>query len=92
MTVQKQILTLIRSLQEKHGFACLFVSHDLGAVEQVADRVLVMDDGRIVEQGTRDDIFDRAGHPVTRRLLGAMPALQPEGDGFRLMRRQFAGA
>jgi peptide/nickel transport system ATP-binding protein len=91
MTVQKQILTLIRSLQEKHGFACLFVSHDLGAVEQVADRVLVMDDGRIVEEGTRDDIFDRARHPVTQRLLGAMPALEPEGEGFRLMRRQFAG-
>ena len=91
MTVQKQILMLIRSLQEKHGFACLFVSHDLGAVEQVADRVLVMDDGRIVEEGTRDEIFDRARHPVTQRLLGAMPALHPEGDGFRLMRRRFAG-
>jgi peptide/nickel transport system ATP-binding protein len=90
MTVQKQILTLIRGLQEKHGFACLFVSHDLGAVEQVADRVLVMDDGRIVEEGARDDIFDRARHPVTRRLLGAMPALEPEGEGFRLIRRQFA--
>jgi peptide/nickel transport system ATP-binding protein len=89
MTVQKQILTLIRSLQEKHGFACLFVSHDLGAVEQVADRVLVMDDGRIVEEGARDDIFDRARHPVTRRLLGAMPALEPEGNGFRLIRRRF---
>jgi peptide/nickel transport system ATP-binding protein len=92
MTVQKQILTLIRSLQERHGFACLFVSHDLGAVEQVADRVLVMDEGRIVEEGARDEIFDRACHPVTRRLLGAMPALAPEGDGFRLTRRQFSGA
>jgi peptide/nickel transport system ATP-binding protein len=90
MTVQKQILTLIRLLQEKHGFACLFVSHDLGAVEQVADRVLVMDDGRIVEEGARDEIFDRARHAVTRRLLGAMPALEPEGEGFRLIRRSFA--
>jgi peptide/nickel transport system ATP-binding protein len=90
MTVQKQILTLIRALQEKHGFACLFVSHDLGAVEQVADRVLVMDEGRIVEEGARDEIFDRARHPVTRRLLGAMPALEPEGEGFRLIRRSFA--
>src|SRR5262249_37653467 len=90
MTVQKQILTLIRSLQEKHGFACLFVSHDLGAVDQVADRVLVMHDGRTVEEGPRDEIFDRARHPVTRRLLGAMPALEPQGDGFKLMRRSFA--
>jgi peptide/nickel transport system ATP-binding protein len=90
MTVQKQILTLIRSLQEAHGFACLFVSHDLGAVEQVADRVLVMDQGLIVEDGPRDQVFDDARHPVTRCLLGAMPALQPEGSGFRLLRRQFA--
>jgi len=92
MTVQKQILALIRALQDKHGFACLFVSHDLGAVEQVADRVLVMDEGRIVEGGSRDDVFDRSSHPVTRRLLGAMPALQPEGNGFRLLRREFVQA
>jgi len=92
MTVQKQILSLIRALQDKHGFACLFVSHDLGAVEQVADRVLVMDDGLIVEHGPRDQVFDHARHPVTRRLLVAMPALQPEGNGFRLLRRQFAQA
>jgi peptide/nickel transport system ATP-binding protein len=92
MTVQRQILLLIRALQDKHGFACLFVSHDLGAVEQVADRVLVMDDGVVVEGGARDDVFDRAQHPVTRRLLSAMPALQPEGSGFRLQRRAPAAA
>ena len=90
MTVQKQILALIRALQDKLGFACLFVSHDLGAVEQVADRVLVMEDGLVVEHGPRDRVFDGARHPVTRRLLGAMPALLPEGNGFRLLRRQFA--
>jgi peptide/nickel transport system ATP-binding protein len=63
-------------------------------LEQVAGRVLVMDGGRIVEEGSRGDIFvfNRARQPVTQRLLGAMPALEPEGDGFRLMRRQFAGA
>ncbi|TIL44388.1 MAG: ABC transporter ATP-binding protein [Mesorhizobium sp.] len=71
MTVQKQILLLIRSLQERHGFACLFVSHDLGAVEQVADRVAVMQDGRIVEIGDRDDVFDRPRHAYTRALLDA---------------------
>jgi peptide/nickel transport system ATP-binding protein len=91
MTVQRQILLLIRALQDKHGFACLFVSHDLGAVEQVADRVLVMDDGVVVEGGPRDHVFDRAQHAVTRRLLSAMPALEPEGSGFRLQRRA-AGA
>ncbi|TIP60192.1 MAG: ABC transporter ATP-binding protein [Mesorhizobium sp.] len=71
MTVQKQILLLIRSLQERYGFACLFVSHDLGAVEQVADRVAVMQDGRIVEIGDRDDVFDRPRHAYTRALLDA---------------------
>ncbi|WP_187970491.1 ABC transporter ATP-binding protein [Aquibium microcysteis] len=71
MTVQKQILLLIRSLQARYGFACLFVSHDLGAVEQVADRVAVMEDGRIVELGDRDAVFDAPAHPYTRRLLDA---------------------
>jgi peptide/nickel transport system ATP-binding protein len=82
MTVQKQILLLIRSLQERYGFACLFVSHDLGAVEQVADRVAVMENGRIVEVGDRDDIFDRPQHEYTRRLL----------DAAMLLDRRFAGA
>ncbi|QDC00726.1 ABC transporter ATP-binding protein [Mesorhizobium sp. 8] len=82
MTVQKQILELLRGLQERYGFACLFVSHDLGAVEQVADRVAVMENGRIVEQGSRDDIFDRPQHPYTKRLLAAA----------MLLDRTFAGS
>ncbi|WP_081397318.1 ATP-binding cassette domain-containing protein, partial [Agrobacterium tumefaciens] len=80
MTVQKQILRLIRDLQERHGFACLFVSHDLGAVEQVADRVAVMENGKIVETGDRDDIFDRPQHPYTRRLLDAAMLLDRKFD------------
>ncbi|WP_458095202.1 ABC transporter ATP-binding protein [Roseomonas sp. WA12] len=75
MTVQKQILGLIRRLQAERGFACLFISHDLGAVAEVADRVLVMENGRIVEQGTRDAIFDAPQHPYTRALLDATPRL-----------------
>ncbi|MCW5711072.1 ABC transporter ATP-binding protein [Shinella sp.] len=82
MTVQKQILKLFRDLQARYGFACLFVSHDLGAVEQVADRVAVMENGRIVETGTRDDVFDRPQHAYTRRLL----------DAAMLLDRTFAGA
>ncbi|MGQ3295708.1 MAG: ATP-binding cassette domain-containing protein, partial [Shinella sp.] len=82
MTVQKQILKLFRDLQARYGFACLFVSHDLGAVEQVADRVAVMENGRIVEIGTRDEIFDSPRHAYTRRLL----------DAAMLLDRTFAGA
>ncbi|MBI0435873.1 ABC transporter ATP-binding protein [Roseomonas sp. KE0001] len=77
MTVQKQILELIRRLQEERGFACLFISHDLGAVAEVADCVLVMQDGAIVEQGARDAIFDAPAHPYTRALLDATPRLVP---------------
>jgi peptide/nickel transport system ATP-binding protein len=75
MTIQKQVLTLFRKLQHDHGFACLFISHDLAAVEEIADRVVVMQAGRIVEQGSRDDIFDRPQHPYTKALLEASPAL-----------------
>ncbi|HEX2889823.1 ABC transporter ATP-binding protein [Vineibacter terrae] len=75
MTIQKQVLTLFRDLQRQRGFACLFISHDLAAVEEVADRVVVMQSGRIVEQGSRDDIFDRPQHDYTKALLAASPAL-----------------
>ncbi|QCI63472.1 ABC transporter ATP-binding protein [Phreatobacter stygius] len=78
MTVQKQILDLIRRLQEERGFACLFISHDLGAVAEVADRVVVMQAGRIVEQGSRDEVFDNPRHPYTRALLDATPRIDTE--------------
>jgi peptide/nickel transport system ATP-binding protein len=81
VTVRAQVLDLIAGLQERHGFSCLFISHDLGVVEQVADRVIVMQDGRIVEQGSRDAVFDRPQHPYTRRLLSAIPALETSDRG-----------
>ena len=88
VTVRAQVLELFAELQRKHGFSCLFISHDLGVVEQVADRVVVMNEGRIVEEGTRDAIFDHPQDPYTRRLLSAVPALEnaPEG-GVRLFWR-----
>ena len=81
VTVRAQVLELFAELQDRHGFSCLFISHDLGVVEQVADRVLVMQNGRIIEQGSRDAIFDRPQHAYTRELLSAIPALIPTASG-----------
>ncbi len=81
VTVRAQVLELFAQLQKKHGFSCLFISHDLGVVEQVADRVIVMQDGRIVEEGTRDQIFDAPKHDYTRKLLSAVPGLESTADG-----------
>jgi peptide/nickel transport system ATP-binding protein len=81
VTVRAQVLELFAQLQQKHGFSCLFISHDLGVVEQVADRVIVMQDGRIVEEGLRDDIFDNPKHPYTQKLLAAVPGLESTKEG-----------
>jgi peptide/nickel transport system ATP-binding protein len=74
VTIQAQILALLAAMRDRHGFSCLFISHDLGVVEQVADRVAVMSRGRIVELASRDRIFDHPQHPYTRQLLAAAPA------------------
>ena len=81
VTVRAQVLDLFSDLQKRYGFSCLFISHDLGVVEQVADRVVVMQDGRIIEQGDRDTIFDNPQEAYTRRLLSAIPALAVNEQG-----------
>lgn len=89
VTVQKQVLDMLVSLQARYGFACLLISHDLGVVEQIADRVLVMLRGHIVEEGSRDAVFDDPCHPYTRRLLQAVPELRGNrADGFKVLSRE----
>ncbi|MDN3495409.1 ABC transporter ATP-binding protein [Planococcus sp. APC 4015] len=73
VTVQAQLLELMNSLQREHGTAILMITHDLGVVAQVADRVLTMYGGRIVERGTRGDVLTHPHHPYTRGLLASVP-------------------
>lgn len=77
VTTQKQILTLIRDLQRDHGTAVLFITHDMGVVAEIADRVAVMRNGRLVETGALDTILRQPTMEYTRNLLSAVPSLVP---------------
>ncbi|HSO15017.1 MAG TPA: ABC transporter ATP-binding protein [Arthrobacter sp.] len=78
VSVQAKVLDLFQNLQKELGFACLFVTHDLAVVDVLADRICVMQRGRIVEQGTRDQILRNPQEPYTQRLLAAVPLPDPE--------------
>jgi peptide/nickel transport system ATP-binding protein len=80
VTVQKQILELLAGLRERFGLTMLFISHDLAVVSQVADRVAVMRQGLLVEEGTCADVFRAPAHPYTRTLLGAVPTMTTDLD------------
>ncbi|HEV3414721.1 MAG TPA: ABC transporter ATP-binding protein [Puia sp.] len=80
VTVQKTILELIRSLQRTEDLGVIFITHDLGVVAEIADRALVMYKGRIVEQGSVSDLFQRPRHPYTKGLLNCRPALHVKGE------------
>ena len=71
VTIQAQILELLAELKQKYDLSYLFISHDLNVVYQLCDRVIVMKDGRIVEEAAVDDLFDHPQHPYTRQLLEA---------------------
>jgi microcin C transport system ATP-binding protein len=84
VTVQAQILKLLKELQGRLGMAMLFITHDLGIVRKIADRVCVMKDGKIVERNSVEQIFKAPQHPYTRALLAAEPkshGLKPNPDG-----------
>ncbi|WP_170468059.1 ABC transporter ATP-binding protein [Ruegeria arenilitoris] len=78
VTIQAQILELLAELQKSENMGMLFITHDLGIVRRIADRVCVMKDGEIVETGATREIFDNPQHPYTRKLLAAEPSGHPD--------------
>ena len=76
VSVQAQVLELLEELKAEHELTMLFISHDLAVVRNIADRVMVMYYGQVVEIGDTDSIFERAEHPYTKRLLAAVPGLE----------------
>jgi peptide/nickel transport system ATP-binding protein len=77
VTTQAQILKLIRDLQRRRNMAVMFITHDFGVVADIADRVVVLQHGKVVEQGAAADVLHRPQHPYTRALLAAVPTMQP---------------
>ena len=77
VSVQAQVLNLMMDLQDRYGLSYLFVSHDLAVVNLMCDDVLVLQSGRVVEQGSAEHIFKQAAHPYTRALLAAVPGQPP---------------
>jgi len=77
VTVQAQIITLLKDLQQRLGMSLLFITHDLGIVRRIAQKICVMKDGRIVEQGEVERVFTAPAHPYTRALLAAEPKPDP---------------
>jgi peptide/nickel transport system ATP-binding protein len=73
VSVQAQVLDLLERIRERLGLAVLFITHDLRVAAQIADRILVMKDGEVVETGPTADVFHQPSHPYTKQLLGAAP-------------------
>jgi oligopeptide transport system ATP-binding protein len=84
VSIQAQILNLLEQLQAELGLAYLFITHDLGVVRHLADRVCVMYLGEVVEEADTETLFERPRHPYTQALLGAVPKLDPEAPREKL--------
>jgi peptide/nickel transport system ATP-binding protein/oligopeptide transport system ATP-binding protein len=85
VTVQAQIFDLMRDIQKEFGVAIVLITHDMGAIAEMADRVAVMYAGKVVEQGDADDILDHPRHPYTSGLIGCIPVLgKAAGEAERM--------
>ena len=80
VTIQAQYLSLLKEIQEETGVAILFITHDLGVVARICDRVAVMYAGRIVEQGSVHELFDNPSHPYTQALLDSIPRMEERAE------------
>jgi peptide/nickel transport system ATP-binding protein len=83
VSVQARVLELFDELQREHGFACLFISHDLAVVDLLADRIAVLYKGSLVEEGTGTEVLGAPQHPYTQRLLASLPVPDPDEQARR---------
>ncbi len=84
VSIQSQILNLLADLQDEFGLSYLFISHDMAVIHHVCNRIAVMFNGKIVEEGTRDEIIRSPQHPYTKALLSAVPETDPRREKVRL--------
>lgn len=91
VTVQKTILALLKSLQLKHKMSIIFITHDLGVISEIADRVMVMKKGEKVESGTTKYIFEKATHPYTKGLLACRPPIEHRFDRLPIVADYLTG-
>ncbi len=84
VSIQAQIVNLLDDLQDEFGLAYLFVAHDIGVVRHISDRIAVMNEGKIVEQGTADEVCERPQHDYTKKLLAAVPIPDPRESRERV--------
>ncbi|WAA11784.1 ABC transporter ATP-binding protein [Fervidibacillus halotolerans] len=89
VSVQAQVLNFMKDIQKEYNLTYLFISHDLGIVRHMSDRIGIMYKGRLVEEGTKENIFNQPKHIYTKRLLAAIPDVNPEKrDEHLLMRKE----